>query len=57
MTRDCPNCEQGKHRICNEFVLTDEDRGEDVWMPCPCAEREHTALVHLVPVDETEDEW
>jgi hypothetical protein len=67
--RDCPNCEQGKHAICTEQVIApgipmlsgvgyfesfvDDD---DNWVPCPCAEREHTTLVKFVPVDEKDDE-
>jgi hypothetical protein len=36
-TRDCPDCEQGKHSGCLIEVLDDNDD----WVPCPCAERGH----------------
>lgn len=42
-TRDCPDCEQGKHTGCLEKVFDDSDLLDDNWwVPCPCAERGHT---------------
>ena len=36
-TRDCPDCEQGKHLGCLVEVLDENDE----WVTCPCAERNH----------------
>lgn len=40
--RDCPNCEQGKHKVCTVEVLgRDDPPGILNFVPCPCAAREH----------------
>lgn len=41
--RACPNCEQGKHHICDGEVIDDSATVEDIlWVCCPCAEVGHT---------------
>lgn len=41
-TRDCPDCEQGKHQGCLEEVFDDSDPFDDLWwVSCPCSLRDH----------------
>lgn len=55
--RDCPDCEQGKHLGCLVEVLATyslgpsseaQDMIEDVWVPCPCAERNHNVMRPMI---------